>query len=342
MPSAEHYEQVARQLVRAVRGRRSQSDLSRRSGYRSNMVQRWEAGECSPTAANFFDVCRTQRIDLEGALCAFYGRRPEWLPQRWPASNVAVAALLRDHKGKVALSDLAERTGYNRYSLARWLNAQASPRLPQFLHVLDVAGQRMIDFVATLTDPAKLPLLRESWERLNQAREIAYGEPWSHAVLRALEIEEYQRSGWREAGFLAQKLGVSDAVVARALSSLVETGQVQEVHGRFRPSQVLSVNTGRDPQRARQLKATWAKEALRRLQGGGPGLFGYSLFAVGQQDLRRLREIQLEYVRAMEAVVANSSTSECVGLYCVQLMDLDTSAGNALAEAVVPAAQPLA
>src|SRR5688572_14281222 len=121
MPS-EHYEQVARELVRAVRGRRSQSDLSRRAGYHSNMVQRWESGECAPTAASFFDVCRTQRIDLVRALCTFYGRRPEWLPQRWPASSAVVAALLRDHKGKVALSDLAQRTGYNRYSLARWLN----------------------------------------------------------------------------------------------------------------------------------------------------------------------------------------------------------------------------
>jgi hypothetical protein len=43
MPS-KHYEQVARELVRAVRGRRSQSDLNA-AGYRSNMVQRCEAGE---------------------------------------------------------------------------------------------------------------------------------------------------------------------------------------------------------------------------------------------------------------------------------------------------------
>ena len=46
-------ERVARELVVALRGRRSRLGLSRRLGYRSNIVRRWEAGECFPTAAAF-------------------------------------------------------------------------------------------------------------------------------------------------------------------------------------------------------------------------------------------------------------------------------------------------
>lgn len=53
MDGDDFYTTLACQLIRQVRGRRSQSDLSRRAGYKSNMVQRWEAGECSPHVETF-------------------------------------------------------------------------------------------------------------------------------------------------------------------------------------------------------------------------------------------------------------------------------------------------
>jgi hypothetical protein len=36
----------------------------------------------------------------------------------------------------------------------------------------------------------------------------------------------------------------------------------------------------------------------------------------------RIRHLQLEYVRAMSAIIASPEPSECVGLYCAQLLDL--------------------
>lgn len=339
MPSNERYEVLARELLRAVRGRRSQVELSRRAGYRSNMVHRWEAGECAPTAATFLEVCRKQRIDVEQAFTSFYGRRPGWLSELDATSSGAVAAFLRDQKGKVALNELAARSGHNRFTLSRWLKGQTQPRLGEFLCVLDVLSRRLLDFIAGLTDPERLASIREEWARLSRARNLAYDEPWSQAVLRVLELDAYRTAGWREPGFIARKLGIASEVVERALAALEESGQVRRVRGRYELREVLSVNTGRDVERARALKATWTEEALRRLNRGQAGLFGYSVFAVGRQELLRLRELQLEYVRAMEAVIAGSGANDCVGLYCVQLLDLDASAQNALGAAQPPVAK---
>ncbi len=338
MLSQDHYVELSRQILRAVRGRRSQVDLSRRIGYRSNMVHRWEAGECAPSAATFLALCAKQRIDVGQALTRFYGRPPVWLAEHGPTSNQAVAALLRDQRGKVALGDLARGTGYNRFTLSRWLKGQAEPRLSEFLHVLDVSSQRLLDFVATLTDPARLPLVQAAWARLNRVRDVAYDEPWSHAVLRALELDEYRSAGWKEEGYVARKLGIDPSTAARALEALEQSGQVRRVRGRYEVDEVISVNTGRDAARARGLKLQWTREALQRLASGGPGLFGYSVFAVGRAELVRLREIQLEYVRAMEAVVQGSRTNDCVGLYCMQLLDLDAGVDNVLA-APLPTAE---
>jgi hypothetical protein len=120
-----------------------------------------------------------------------------------------------------------------------------------------------------------------------------------------------------------------------ALALLEATGQVQRRRGSWRLRRVISVNTSQDAERALALKVSWTETALARMRRGAPGNYGYSVFSIAKQDLRRLRDIHLEYVRAMQAVIAASKSGECVGLYCAQLLDLAAS-DNALAELAGP------
>jgi hypothetical protein len=41
-----------------------------------------------------------------------------------------------------------------------------------------------------------------------------------------------------------------------------------------------------------------------------------------------LREAHLAFVREMHGIIAASTRSECVGLYCAQLLDLAVAADN--------------
>jgi hypothetical protein len=63
-----------------------------------------------------------------------------------------------------------------------------------------------------------------------------------------------------------------------------------------------------------------------------PGYFGYSLFAISRADLRRLRDLHVEYLREMQSIIAHSKPDECVGLLCMHLLDSSTRPGNALAD----------
>ena len=55
----ELFDSIAANLVRAVRGRRSQTNFSRLIGYRSNIARRWEVGACWPAASAF--LCAAER-----------------------------------------------------------------------------------------------------------------------------------------------------------------------------------------------------------------------------------------------------------------------------------------
>ena len=317
---------IAVDLVRAVRGRRSRPDFSRRAGYRSNVVRRWEVAESWPTAAAFLQACTRVRPTTRELFAQFLRRAPEAASgaEREPFSPERVAAFLAELRGKTPIGLLSERTGLNRYSVGRWLKGSAQPNLPEFLCLVEASSRRLLDLLAGMVDPARMPSVAGEWRQLRAAREVAYEQPWSHAVLRALELDGYRRAPRANAvAWLARCLGVEVAEARRGLRALARSGQIRLVDGKWQVDRVVEVDTGADVTRSRALKLAWTLVAAERLRAGSPGSYGYSLFAISRADIRRLKELQRQYVRAMQSLIAESAPGECVGLYCAQLLDLD-------------------
>jgi transcriptional regulator with XRE-family HTH domain len=332
MPRAASYERLSVELLRALRGRRSQSGLSKRLGYRSNIVHRWETRQCWPSAARFLELCQRVGVDLRTSYARMAPRRPERLFAAPPASAAAVTALLGELRGRTPIVQLADAMKVNRFTMSKWLRGTAIPNLPYFLHLIDATSGRLLDFIATLCDPAALPSVAISWRQLQLARSVAYDEPWSHAVLRALQLERAAKAK-DQLEFVAGRLGLDRAEVDRLLRVLGAAGQVSERAGRWTAAAAQRVDTSLDPERARTLKATWIRAAADRLEAGNPGAFAYSVFEVSAADLLRLREVQLQYLREMLSIIGASQGTQCVGLFCAQLLDLAPGPDNALAGA---------
>jgi transcriptional regulator with XRE-family HTH domain len=320
------------ELVRALRGRRSCARFSQRLGYRSNVVLRWESRRSFPTAARLLSLHAALFPKKESCFSAFFRRQPAWFDPARGIDAATVAAFLRDLRGKTPIAELAAAAQLSRHRLGRWLSGSAEPKLPEFLCLVDVATRRLPDWLATLIDPELLPSVARAWKKLCLARAAAYTQPWSHAVLRALELHELPPGRVRQIEWLSERLGIAAAEVQRALDVLEQTEQVQRSRRGYRLERALVVNTAQDPARARALKSNWTRVALERLERGGPGNFGYSLFAISKADLVRLRDLHLGYLRAMQQLISSSQPDECVGLYCAQLLDLGQT-GNALATA---------
>lgn len=317
------FETVSVDLVRSLRGRRSCAEFSRRLGYRSNIVHRWERAECWPTAARFIAIHRRVRPSKRSWLQAYFGDHslPDWTASCDPADPMTVAMFLRHLKGKTPVLRIAELSQASRFSVARWLDGSAQPKLPEFLRLVGACSRRSLDLIAAFADPSELRSASEAWKQLQLARESAYTHPWSHAVLRALELANNPGSRKLQVPWLAARLGIGTDDVEAALKVLEQTGQVTRGRG-YRSRRVITVDTSRDPDRARALKEMWTETALGRLKAGAPGIYGYSVFAVSRSDFARLKTIHSQYVRAMQDVIAGSTPNECVGLYCAQLMDL--------------------
>lgn len=315
------FDQIARELLVALRGERSQVQWSRRLGYRSNVAYTWEKGRRWPTAAEALRACSRTYIDVSAAVVRFYGKEPAWLGAHDPVSPEGVAAFLDDLRGARSVTDLARRAGLSRSRVSRWLSGQTQPRLPDFLALVEAASLRLVDLLAALVDPRALPSVLPVWERLEARRRGAIRLPWTQAVIRCLELVAYRALPAHAPGWIADRLGLDAEEEQACLDFLLETGQVAWTGTHYR-QQPMAVDNQPTPELWR-LRKHWTEVAAQRIEAGQPGQFSFNVFTCSRADLERIRAAHLSYFREMRAIVGESEPGEVVGVVNVHLFALE-------------------
>jgi hypothetical protein len=122
---------TAADWLRAIRGKRSQRRFSKQLGYASNIAYRWETGVFFPLGREALTLAKRNGAAGRAALSTFWGSAlPSALADVDLGTAAGLADLLRALRGDTSLVELARRSGYSRFSLARWLSGAAEPRLP--------------------------------------------------------------------------------------------------------------------------------------------------------------------------------------------------------------------
>lgn len=292
--------------------------MRRRLKRRSNVLHAWETGSRYPGASDLFALVQLSGRSLLSVMNRFApcrGATPQAVFTSW------LNALARDR----SQAELARRLGVNRNTVARWLAGETEPRLPQLLAFVEVTTQRALDFLGELVDAARLPSIAAAHADLQRQRSLAYGRPWAHAVLRALELEQYRALSQHQPGLLASCTGIAADEEEACLEELVRAKQIRRRRGRFQVGRVLAVDTRSDPAANLALKRHWFGVASARLARDGipaAGLASYNLFAVSEGDLERIRQAHLDYYERIRAIVAESTRPTRVVLATIGLLPL--------------------
>jgi transcriptional regulator with XRE-family HTH domain len=312
------YELASRELVRALRGRHSQAAVRRRLKRSSNVLHAWETGTRYPRASDLLQLLQLSGRAPLGLLNRFApcrGASPRALSTSW------LNGLVRDR----SQAELARALAVNRNTIARWLAGTTEPRLPQLLALVEATTQRLLDFLGEASGPEPLPSVASAHVDLQLQRSLAYGRPWSHAVLRVLELEAYRSLPRHEPGFIAARLGITLEEEQQCLSALLRAKQIRKHAGRFRVRRVLAVDTRQDPAGNLALKRHWfgvAQSQLERHGVGADALASYNLFAISEADLERVRQAHLDYYERVRSIVAESKQPSRVVLTTIGLLPL--------------------
>jgi hypothetical protein len=193
------------------------------------------------------------------------------------------------------------------------------------LSFIEATTQRLLEFLGEATGPVPLPSIAAAYEDLQRQRDLAYRRPWSHAVLRVLELEAYRSLPRHEPSFIAARLGISLEEEEQCLSALLRAKQIRRRAGRYSVARVLAVDTRQDPAGNLALKRHWFAAASARLERQGvaaDALASYNLFAISDADLERVRQAHLDYYERVRAIVAESKHPSRVVLTVIGLLPL--------------------
>lgn len=310
--------QLVRELVRARRAHRSQTALSRRLGYRSNVLYTWESGRREPSASELFRIVARTGGEPEAALSSFPVRledvdlcRPE-----------GVAALLAQLRGETRIVDVAERCGVSRYTASRWLRGQSEPRASELLELIEALTFRVVDFAVALAPPVELPEIEGAWKELTTRRNVAFVHPWSQAILRQLETRDYRRLRRHRVGWLARRLRISRAEEEASVAALAAAGLVRWQGERWATEPVAVDTSMASEEMRRRLKLHWVDAGRARLAQGDDGLFSWAVVALSRADYEKLRALHVRYMQALRQLVDASEPSEVVAVANVQLFEL--------------------
>jgi transcriptional regulator with XRE-family HTH domain len=320
------HEVLSSELVRALRGTRSQGALNRRLGRSSNVAHTWERGSRQPRASDFLLLAELARLPV-GAILAGFAAVEAPSSRGFGAADVG-AWLSAVARGR-SHAELARKVGCDRNTVARWLGGKTEPRLPDLLRLVDATTQRLMDFVAAFVDPRGLPSLKQAFEDLERQRRLAYDLPWAHAVLRVLELEDYASLARHEAGQIAARIGIGVEQETECIEALAAAGQIQRRRGKWTVRRVLTVDTREDPAANLRLKRHWTKVALERLGEDAlaiGGLFSYNLFAISNAGLDEIREAHVAYYERVRSIVRDCQRPTRLALVNVQLLPLEPGA----------------
>ncbi|MEO7037811.1 MAG: DUF4423 domain-containing protein [Polyangiaceae bacterium] len=313
------FEQAASEVLRALRGDRSQRALARRLGYRANPITDWEHGRRFPTAVETLRAAHLLGVNVGQAFTEFHVAAP---PTPDAAGRVALAPWLSAIRGTTPVAHIAARAGCSRFAMARWLSEAAQPRLPDFFRCIDAITGRLPDLVAALVPIASVPSLAARYRGMRAARRLAFDSPWTEAVLRVLETQDYRALPAHDDAFVAQRLGIN-ADVARAAAQHLETAEIIRLeNGLWCQDRPLTVDTRGSREDLSVLLRHWSAVGYRRVAERRPrDFFSYNVMSCSRVDYDRIRDLLRRTFREISSIVAASEPSEQVALLNLQLLE---------------------
>ncbi len=312
-------ELVARQLLRALRGPRSQVWLARRLGFRSNPIAEWEAGRRWPPAGELLRLCAVAGVDARAAFAAFHPGAASAL-----GVELDLAAWLGALKGDRTMEAVARAVGRSRSAVSRWLAGRTRFDVVELLVLVDAMTGRVADLVAALVPIDQVPALAPLHDRAIRARRLLVEQPWALAVLAAVQTTALQGRPAPSAREVAAALGIDEDTAAACLAGLEEAEVLVPGPGGYDAAlDRLVVDTSAVPGGADRLRRHWAEAALARLPTRSPDdQYGYAVFGVSRADLARIRELHRAYYRQVRAIVSASAPTDVVVLLNLQLVAL--------------------
>lgn len=168
------------EVVKILKGRRPSALVSKRLGFRSNIVYSWETSRRLMSWSQFVSFCRLVDEEFLDDFQRFF---------RIPGDLTNAPGLLQYFAGANPKSEIAKTIGLSKSKVSKLLNGQQAPSFEEVLKIATCTGGQVAAFFATQAKFANHPLSI----LLVNITNLFFAHPRGILVWTALDLEKYRK-----------------------------------------------------------------------------------------------------------------------------------------------------
>lgn len=218
------YQLLATDLVRLLRGERTQRELSEQLGYSFNQVAKWEKGFTQIKWGDFLALAGVLGIPVEK-----HFRTVFWTFNGPFDAETSVRGLMHQLK------------------LNPGRSRGARMDLADVLRLMDTNAAILVSWLCLFADCEKLPTIRPAYEAFVLRLTAVLSDPLCVFVNAALEVESYKNAPAHDEALLAEHATCSVAELRRILATLVTFEAAVYDGTRYRPTFLFEYSFSPNP-----------------------------------------------------------------------------------------------
>jgi len=310
---------LTREIVKGLRGDRTQREINDKLGVTFNQMAKWESGEKRLLWKEFLQLCHILGIDMRPVFIApfrYFGDVEE---------GGEVILYLSGHK-KVA--DIAREMNISRDKVSRWLNRKQDPEFEDMLCAIRtfIPGL-LINFIEFFISLKQVPTLVQEYKGELDFKEYLMKNPVAMVVARYLQMEDYNSQGGHKDGSIAKNIGITIEKEREILTRLLDYKIITFEDGRYKilPGFLQFRIRYEDTLPIRQFYMDRGKSFLTKYNRMPAGCFmSYDSLPLPKENIRQAIDLCFEYYRKITALAGeDQNNGHSMRLFQINLFPAD-------------------
>lgn len=289
------YEALVKKVLIALRGKRTQKEMSAHIGYKFNQWHKWEAGQKKLMWNDLVATAEFLKIQFPTTLSHILGTEIKNLKDGRRVLNA-----LNSKFGRFDHDALKDQLGIPKAKLTRILKGDQQIEAYLIFTFLGEVTDALPTLVEILTPDMNDPQQKDAIKKMSVQRNLEAEFPWLAAIEAILEHRDYKKLSKHDPQFFVDKLGISAAVIEKSIALLEKNGAVELVNNKYQLNQKRVDMEGPTLMESAKLAKFWTKMALERFNtldgvpASGKG-WTYRIFACSREAQLKIKYKMIEF-----------------------------------------------
>ncbi|POB14479.1 DUF4423 domain-containing protein [Halobacteriovorax sp. DA5] len=300
------FDELSQQLIRSIRGDKSQEWVNQKLGASSNIVHRWEKGHSKTSWEDFLSLCDIFKIDLKNILLSYL---------RYQDTLQEPSKLLDFIFSNKSLNDISSSCGITTSKLRRLKSGETGLCLNDFLQIVfGLDEMESMALVFELTSQKSIPLLDNYNKMRLEITKHYFDNPNIGIVLICLDLPAYKKLSFHQDSFLAKATGLSIKEVNDILVICENNKLIEKVDGIYRAGKIKISDRG-SRQQMNDIRKFWLEKAIANIKDKSEkDAYGSMVFNASQSARQQIIALYLRFFEDFKKIVSEDTDEDVVTL----------------------------